>query len=52
MSTVSVLLIALAGFFIGGAWAFREQPRSAPFIVLILLVAASLTAAVLWWTPA
>jgi hypothetical protein len=48
-SVLPILLLGLAGLFVGGAISmFRQGASRAPVIVLGLLAAVSATAGVLW----
>ena len=48
MSWLPVLLLAFAGFFVGGAWSFRKQANRIGFWILMALAALCVVAAILW----
>lgn len=44
----SVLLLALAGFLLGGVWTFWRSGKRGPSVVLGIFALVSLVAAALW----
>ena len=53
MTWFSFGLIAVAGFFIGGAYSFwRNQKRKVASIIMLVAAAGCVVAALLWWQPA
>jgi hypothetical protein len=51
-SVLPILLLALAGLFVGGALSMRRQGAGpAPVVVMGLLAAAAAVAGVLWLVP-
>jgi hypothetical protein len=45
---VSILLLALAGFFLGGVWSFWRGGKRGPAVVLGICALLSIGAAVAW----
>ena len=48
---IAVLLLALAGFFLGGTYSFWRQGKRGPAVVLGVFALLTLASAVLWAQP-
>lgn len=48
----SLVLLALAGFFLGGVISFARTKRVLPAIALGIAALLSVMGAVAWWNPA